>query len=193
MHDSNGAMPRMLSANWWPVALRALFAILFGLCALFVPSAAILSLVMVFAIYMLADAICAFIAAARAAIRGGRWEALFWEGLLDLIAGVLVSIFPKITVLGFALLMAIRALIVGGLMMATAVHIERERGRWWLVAGSVASIAFGLLLLIAPLTGALVVAWWIGTYASIFGIALLVFAGRLRAQRMGKLAIAKAV
>ena len=45
------------------------------------------------------------------------------------------------------------------------------------------SILFGIALAISPLTGAVVLTWWLGAYALVFGIMLLVFAFRLRARQ----------
>jgi uncharacterized membrane protein HdeD (DUF308 family) len=42
---------------------------------------------------------------------------------------------------------------------------------------------YGALLIIAPVIGALVLTWWFGAYALVFGIMLLVSAFRLRAHR----------
>jgi uncharacterized membrane protein HdeD (DUF308 family) len=51
---------------------------------------------------------------------------------------------------------------------------------WALVFSGVLSVIFGILLLVQPGAGALALAWLIGLYAVIFGIAMLVFAWRLR-------------
>jgi uncharacterized membrane protein HdeD (DUF308 family) len=45
------------------------------------------------------------------------------------------------------------------------------------------SIIYGVLLVVAPMIGALVLTWWLGAYALIFGAALIVLAFRLKAQR----------
>jgi uncharacterized membrane protein HdeD (DUF308 family) len=39
------------------------------------------------------------------------------------------------------------------------------------------------MLIAAPLVGALVLTWWIGIYATIFGASLLMLALRLRARK----------
>jgi uncharacterized membrane protein HdeD (DUF308 family) len=52
-----------------------------------------------------------------------------------------------------------------------------------LVLGGVVSLLYGLVLVLAPIIGAVVLTWWIGAYALVFGISLLVLAFQLRAHR----------
>jgi uncharacterized membrane protein HdeD (DUF308 family) len=43
-------------------------------------------------------------------------------------------------------------------------------------------VIFGVLVLIAPITGAVVLSWWFGAYAIAFGMVLLILAFRWRGQ-----------
>ena len=45
------------------------------------------------------------------------------------------------------------------------------------------SLLFGIALVIAPLIGLVVLTWWLGAYAVVFGIALLVLGFKLRGHR----------
>jgi uncharacterized membrane protein HdeD (DUF308 family) len=67
-------------------------------------------------------------------------------------------------------------------MMTAAFRLNIEHGRWWLALGGLASIVYGALLIVTPLIGAVVLTWWLGAYAMVFGALLLVFAFRLRAR-----------
>lgn len=173
----------MLARNWWAIALRGAFAILFALVAFFFPGATILSLLLLFAAYMLVDGVFAIIAAVRAARAGERWGLLVLEGVVDIATGVIVFAWPGISLLAFVLVMAAWAIVSGVLMVAAAFRLPKDYGRWWLVIGGVSSVLFGVLLAIAPLTGAVVLTWWLGAYALAFGIALLVLAFQLRSRR----------
>ena len=82
----------------------------------------------------------------------------------------------------FIALVAAWALITGGFMMAAAIKLDANHGRWWLVLSAAASLVYGALLIVAPMLGALVLTWWIGAYAIVFGVGLLVVAFRLRAR-----------
>ena len=64
-----------------------------------------------------------------------------------------------------------------------AFRLNIEHGRWWLVLGGAASVVYGILLIVAPLIGALVLTWWFGAYALVFGVFMLVLAFRLRGRR----------
>ena len=81
------AMSNLLAQNWWAIALRGAFAVLFGIIALLMPGAALLAFVLLFAAYMLVDGVFAIIAGVRASQRHERWGWLIFEGILDLIAG----------------------------------------------------------------------------------------------------------
>jgi uncharacterized membrane protein HdeD (DUF308 family) len=180
--ERSEALTAVLAQNWWAVALRGVFGMLFGLIAFTMPGATMLSLVLIFAVYMLIDGVCAIISAVRAAQQHERWGALVLEGIVDILAGAAAVLWPSITVLAFVLLVAVWAILSGGLMFWSAFSLGRAHGRRWLAFAGLASIIYGALLVIAPLIGAVVLTWWIGAYALVFGLALLVLAFRLRAR-----------
>jgi uncharacterized membrane protein HdeD (DUF308 family) len=176
------AMNAQLARNWWAIALRGVFAILFGLIALFMPSVTLTALVLLFAAYMLVDGIFAIVAAVRAAAHHERWGWLIFEGIVDLIAGVIAVIWPLITILAFVLLMAAWAIVSGGLLTAAAFRLHATHGRWVMALSGIVSLVWGILLVIWPIVGAVVLTWWVGAYAIVFGVLLLVLAFRLRAR-----------
>ncbi len=179
------AMNRLLAQNWWALALRGVFAILFGFIALLAPGATLLSFVLFFSAYMLVDGIFAIVAAVRAAGRHERWGLLVLEGLANIATGVIAFVWPGLTVLAFVLIMAVWSLVTGILMAVAAFKLHRSHGRGWLVFSGVVSVLFGLALIIAPLVGAVVLTWWLGAYAIAFGASLLVLAFRLRGRSGG--------
>ena len=175
-------MISVLVKNWWAFVIRGLLAILFGLIALFVPGVTMLSLVFVFAAYAVTDGVFAIASAVRAAKTGERWSLLVLEGVVDILAAALAVMLPGLTVVVFVTLVAIWALITGGFMVAASSKLDAEHGRWWLALGGVVSLGYGVALVIAPMIGALVLTWWIGAYAILFGAAMLALAFRLRAR-----------
>ena len=176
-------MNDLLAQNWWAIALRGIVAIVFGLVALFVPGAVMLSLALVFAAYLLVDGVFGIISAVRAARSDERWGWLLAEGILNIIMGVIAAVFPVAAVLGFVLVTAAWAFLSGGAMLVAAFEMHISHGRWWMVLGGIVSLIWGVMLVIAPLIGAVVLTWWLGAYAIVFGVTLLVASFHLRSQR----------
>jgi uncharacterized membrane protein HdeD (DUF308 family) len=179
---ADAAMSARLAQNWWAIALRGACGVVFGLIALAAPGAAMLSLALLFAGYLLADGVLGIIAAARAARGHERWGLLLAEGILNVAMGLLAAFFPAGAVLAFVLVNAAWALLTGGLMLGAAFRLNIGHGRWWLAVGGVVSLLWGALLVLAPLIGAVVLTWWLGGYAIAFGAVLLVLAFKLRGQ-----------
>ena len=133
-----------------------------------------------FAAYVLVDGIFAIVSAVRAARRHERWGLLVFEGIADLVAAAVALLLPVIAVIAFVILVAAWAVVTGGLALAAAFSLNVDHGRVWMVIGGLASIALGILLVVAPLLGAVVLTWWIGAYALIAGVSLCILAFRLR-------------
>lgn len=177
------AMSARLAENWWAIALRGVAAIAFGIVALLLPGVTVLALTLLFAIYMIADGIFAIVAAIRASHHHERWGWLVLEAVADFIAGGIAFVWPIVTVLAFIYLMAIWAVVSGGLLVVAAFRLHPLHGRWLMIVGGIVSAIWGILLLVWPLTGALVLTWWMAGYALFFGGALIALGFRLRARR----------
>jgi uncharacterized membrane protein HdeD (DUF308 family) len=175
-------MSALLARNWWAVLLRGIAAIGFGLIAFVVPGATLAALVLLFAAYMLVDGVFAIVSAIRAARSHERWGLLVLEGIVDLAAGAAAFLTPAAALLAFVALIAVWALISGGLMFAASFRLNRDHGRVWLITGGVASVIWGALLLLFPITGLVVLTWWIGAYALVFGASLVILSLRLHAR-----------
>lgn len=169
-----------LARNWWAMALRGVFAILFGVAALLLPLATLGSLVLLFAVYMLADGVFAIVAGVRAAAHHERWGLLIIEGVVNLIAGAAAFLLPQLTLLVLITLLGIWSVVTGVLLLLAAFRLHGSHGRWWMGLSGLFSLLWGVALYLAPVAGALVLTWWLGIYALVFGVALLVFSVRLR-------------
>lgn len=177
------AMSALLARNWWAVGLRGVAAIVVGLVAFFATGATILSLLIVFAVVMLADGVLNLIAGIRSARRRERWGVLILQGIASLVAAGVAVFLPGLTMIAFVYLIAAWAVVSGALSVVAAIRLRGDHGRWWMGLGGLLSIVAGILLATAPLLGALVLTWWLGAYAIVFGVTLLVLAYRLRSQR----------
>lgn len=172
---------KVLARNWWAVVLRGVLALVFGLIALFTPEITLSALILLFAAYALVDGVFAFVAGVRAAARHERWGALILEGVSGIAAGVLTFVWPGMTALVLLYLIAVWAILTGVFEVVAAVRLRQEiTGEWMLGLSGLASVVFGVLLVIYPTTGALAVVWVIGAYAVLFGVLLVGLGLRLR-------------
>ena len=178
-------MIAVLAQNWWAIGIRGVLGILFGLIALFLPGATMLSLVLLFAAYAFVDGVFGIVSAVRAAREHERWGYLLLEGLVNIAAAAVAVLWPGLTVVVFVLLVAFWAIFTGILELAAAFRLSIDDGRWWLVFGGGLSVIYGVLLIVAPIIGAVVLTWWIGAYALVFGVSLVMLAFGLR-NRLAK-------
>ena len=175
-------MLHMLVRNWWVVAIRGVAGILFGLLAFALPGLTLATLVLLFGAFALVDGGAALIAAVRGdpGTSGHRWLMLV-IGAAGVTAGILTWINPAITAIALLYAVATWAIVVGAVQVVAAIHLRRQlTGEFWLLLGGLASIVFGVVLLVAPGTGLLALAWLVGTYAIVFGVTHLALAFRLR-------------
>jgi uncharacterized membrane protein HdeD (DUF308 family) len=178
------AMTSGLARNWWALEIRGLIAILFGLAALFSTFTTLRVLELVFAAYMLVDGIFAIVAAIRAVARHERWGLLVLEGVIGIFAGLLALVIPGLAVLVFITLVAVWAIVSGALLAASAFTLHAAHGRWWMLFSGVISIIWGVLLWLFPAAGAVVLTWWLGGYAIVFGVMMVVLGLRLRRRHV---------
>ncbi|MGV1014343.1 MAG: HdeD family acid-resistance protein, partial [Methyloceanibacter sp.] len=107
------------------------------------------------------------------------WGLFILQGVVSIAAAIVALIWPALTLVALVWIVAIWAIVSGALMLGAAFALNVEYGRWWLALGGIASLVFGILLVIQPLIGAVVLTLWIGAYALVFGIFLLVLTFQL--------------
>ena len=174
-----------LARNWWALVLRGVVALLFGAVAFLMPVTALGSLVLVTGVYLLADGVFAIVAAVRAASHHGRWTTLLLEGVAGLLLGLVAIFLPAVAVGAFVLLLAAWALITGVLMLVAAFHTGHTH--WLLALGGLVSLVWGVLLVVNPFGGAIVLTLWLGAYALFFGVTMIALGLRLRARHAAAL------
>ena len=87
-------------------------------------------------------------------------------------------------IVAFVLLIAAWSIVSGCLMLAAA--MRTKQARWWLVLGGAAALLYGILMILAPLSGAVVLTWWLGAFALVFGAALIILSLKLRSRYSGR-------
>jgi uncharacterized membrane protein HdeD (DUF308 family) len=170
----------ILRQHWWVLALRGLFAVLFGICAIVWPGLTVGILVTLFGAYALVNGIFTLIAGVRGGA-GVHRLSLILQGAFSIVLGILVWAWPGLTTLALLYWIAVWAIIIGVMEIASAVQLRKEiANEWFLGVAGALSILFGLICFIHPASGALAVIWLIGVYAILFGITLIGLGLRLR-------------
>jgi uncharacterized membrane protein HdeD (DUF308 family) len=172
-------MVTKLVRNWWAFVLRGLFALLVGLIALVWPSVTIGSLTLVYGFYTLLDGIFT-VMAAWSNRSNERWWVLLLSGLLGIAAGVITFVSPGVIALTLLTVIAVRSILTGLLEIVAAIRLRQKmENEWSLGLGGLASLIFGVLLLIWPASALVAISWTIGIYAFAFGIMMLLLGSRL--------------
>jgi uncharacterized membrane protein HdeD (DUF308 family) len=178
-----GPLLNALAKHWWLFLVRGIVAIVFGLLAFFTPGATLVALVLLWAIYAIADGVSAIWASFSGANAGARWWLLL-AGASGVLAGAFAVIQPAIAALAFLMIVGIWTLAVGVMQVIGAIRLRKEiDGEWWLLLTGVVNILFGVFLLAQPVEGAVAIGWLIGTFAILIGVFYVFFALRLRKLR----------
>src|SRR5262249_6669378 len=142
-------------------------AIIFGIFAIFAPTRAFVTLVLVFGIYAIIDGVLAL----GLGIKEKTDRAtMILRGIVSIAAGLIALFWPHISAVALLLVIASWAIVAGILELVMAVRLRKQIEHEWLLGfEGVLSIVFGVLLILAPLAGAIVLSIWVGAYALVFG------------------------
>lgn len=173
-----------LARNWWALVLRGIAALIFGAICFLYPVVGLSSIVFVFGIYLLVDGVFDIVGSLRAMAHHERWGLLLLEGIADIVIGLVALAVPVVAVAVWTIILGAWAIVTGALMVAAAFRLHTGHGNWLLGLGGAVSIIWGVLLLVWPLVGAVVLTIWLGAYAIVFGIMMIAFGLRLRARHV---------
>ena len=150
---------------FWPGLILAVLAVLFG-------------------IYAVVDGAITFVPALRSSDRGARRWLPLSEGAVGVFAGLIALLLSGMTANGLVYVIVVWAVVTGTLKILTAILLRAEVENGWLLAGSGAlSVLFGILLAILAGSEVPFLAPLIGAFAVVVGLALIVFAFRVRDRR----------
>lgn len=176
--------------NWGWFLARGLLLIVMGILAVLLPGPALFAFATVFAAFCFVNGVMTVVSGVRGARgREDRWWALVLSGMAGIVVGTMFVLFPLLFTFAYGLatvlLIAAWAIVTGGLEVLAAIRLRKEiRGEWLLALSGVLSVLLGLAVMVmtavTPGLTALSLAWLIGIYALVAGLALTVLAVRLR-------------
>ena len=110
------------------------------------------------------------------------WWLLLLRGLFAILFGVLTFFSPGVTLITLVLLYGAYALVDGVLALGAAIMGGAMAPRWWLAIVGLLGIAAGLLTLFLPGITAIVLLFFIATWAVAIGVMQIIGAIRLRKE-----------
>ena len=94
---------------------------------------------------------------------------------------------PGLTALVLLMFIAGWAIVIGALEIWGAIQLRKDtEGEWWLILSGLLSMAFGVLLIARPGSGALALIWIIAAFAVLHGCMLIALPLRLKKLRPEK-------
>ena len=179
---------KFIKSVWWLVLLRGVFAVILGVLAFVWPVATAVAFVWVFAIYAIVDGVVNIVQAVSTRKTDPTWGWLLTIGVVGLIAGIVVMIFPAaagaLALLGLLWIVAIWAIVSGIFGIPAAASIASGGAKVLGIVFSVLSILFGILLAIllftTPQSALIGLIYVLGAYAVLAGIVLVVIAFQAR-------------
>lgn len=169
---------------WWYAVVRGAIAVVLGILVMANPTASVVFLVRLIGVFLLVDGVVGLvdgIRRRRAPDGGGGLRVL--GGVIGLLAGLVLLVWPEVTIGFLAILLGLWA-IVGGILAALAAFGVRRvpgSGWGWGLFWGLVTLAFGVALVFSTGSTVAVLAWIIGLYAVLSGILLIVFGFVVRA------------
>jgi uncharacterized membrane protein HdeD (DUF308 family) len=180
-----------VTRNWWMWLIRGIAAIIFGVLAWIWPGLTWITIAILFGAYAFVDGIFAIVASVRAVETHQRWWPLAIEGIIGIVIAAIAFYDIRIVIAALYLTIAAWAFLTGIFELVAAVQLRKHiANEFWLIVGGLASIAFGVLMLLYPIIAAITIIYIIAAYAIIFGIIMIGFSLRLRSHLNTPLATA---
>ena len=176
-----GPMLGQLSGAWWLVLLRGLAAIVFGVLTLVWPSLTLVTLIVLYAVFAIADGAFSLLGAIRGGTMAPRWW-LAVSGLLSVAAGIIALVLPDLTAIALIIFIGVWSIARGLFEIVGAIRLRKEiDNEWSLILSGAVSVLFGLIVVVAPGAGAIALLWLIAVFAIVTGVLLVALSLRLRA------------
>ena len=160
-------MIRYTFDNWWSIALKGFFSILFGVFALFNTGLAMQTLVYYFGFLAIASGISVLVGAVSH--KSENKSIYYWliEAVIDIGIGFLIILFPEKTAEVMLLFLAVWAFFIGMMQLLYLSKVPQFK-LFWAISG-VLSILFSILIFNDPFDGAYALISVLGIYLIILG------------------------
>jgi len=159
---------------WWLILLRGICLIIFGLLAMAWPGITLITLAMLFSVYVFVSGVINIIQGIVSVEKYRYWFLVLALGVLEIAAGAYALTHPLISIATLALLIGFMFSFRGILEIIAAFDIAYSGSMrtYFIIVGILGLIA-GVVVLIYPVAGGLAFTWVLGVYALIAGAILV--------------------
>lgn len=178
------SLSQMAQQVWWYPVVRGVIAVVIGVIVMANPASSVIFLVRVLGAFLIVDGIVTLVdALRRRRAAGGDSGWRLTGGVLGVVIGVVLLVWPSATLGILAIVLGAWAVVAGIIATLGALGMRSVPGSGWgwgLFWGLV-TLAFGFALIFSPHESVSVIAWIIGLYAVLSGIVLVVLGFVVRA------------
>lgn len=176
-------MEKQSYKNWWTYTVKGVFALAFGLIALFIPDASANWLVQLFGGFIILSGLFLLAGAFSNVAHHKKWGLWLFEALIDLALGILIIVYhqSRADLDLFVLFVAIWAIGVGFTQLFAAMSANRGiRTRWLLFLNALVVIGASFVLFFNPYETPEQTLNLIGVFAVVFGAFIAIYSFGLK-------------
>lgn len=162
-------MNTSLFKNWWALTIKGVLAIIFGLIIFLSPGIGAVALAYYFGFLVIFTGIFMIVGAFAHKSVNQNWGWWLFEGILDIILGIIVLVYPLMSIAVFILFIGVWAIFMGAAQVISF-FTTSAGGKWLFLLSGVISTIFGVLLILNPLLGAISLTMLIGIFLLVYGI-----------------------
>jgi len=170
----------LLSRYWGVAVLRGLLYILLALITFTFPTLALETLIALLSTFLLADGfLIIWVASQQQQIAS--WKTHLLEGVTGIVFGWLMLLYPHPSILLVLTILAGWAVITGIIKIWSALNMSQDNDdEFWLGLSGVFGVAFGVLIILFPVTIHSVALTTVGAYSLLAGTILSILGLSLR-------------
>lgn len=172
---------RALQTYWWALTLRGIAAVLFGVAAVFWPGITLVTLVYLFASWILVDGVIRVVTGISRIGDNQLGFLTMVVGLLEIGGGVYLLRHPLVTFATLVLIIGFTLVVAGVVEVVSALSSnEGATSKTLAVIIGVAAVLAGILMLFQPASSGVAFVWILGLYGLITGPVLIAMSLELR-------------
>jgi len=161
----------MINVNWKSLLVHGVIAVIFGIVAMAWPVRTALTLIVVWGIFAIIDGLVAIFSGGRGTA-GTRILAIV-TGIISVIAGGIAVSEPAYTAIAFTWILGVWLIVRAVSEVFSGLTIEKGGRRWLRLVSALFYLIAGVVFVSRPAVTALGLSLWIGIFAIIAGVSLI--------------------